>query len=83
MASRSKKAATTDEGGAEAGNAEVQEKIDAESEQGYRGFVADTTPNENYTVAGVTSGKPTPETTRRQGERIDAPVVDTGEGSDK
>lgn len=29
---------------------------------GYRGVQADTTPNENYTVAGVIAGKPTPET---------------------
>jgi hypothetical protein len=31
-------------------------------EQGFIGVAADPTPNENYTVAGVTSGKPTPET---------------------
>lgn len=29
---------------------------------GYRGVQADKTPNENYTVAGVLAGKPTPET---------------------
>lgn len=29
---------------------------------GYLGTKVDPTPNENYTVAGVTSGKPTPET---------------------
>ena len=50
------------EGVAEEGNSEVQEKIDDETEKGYRGTVPDPTPNENYTVAGVTSGKPTPET---------------------
>lgn len=33
-----------------------------ESEQGFRGEQADATPNENYTVAGVLAGKPTPET---------------------
>lgn len=37
------------------GSAKVQE-------QGFIGVTADPTPNENYTVAGVTSGKPTPET---------------------
>lgn len=41
---------------------EVQEVIDKEVEQGFRGVEVDETPNENYTVSGVTSGKPTPET---------------------
>jgi hypothetical protein len=41
---------------------EVQAKMDEEQEQGYRGTKVDPTPNENYTVAGVTSGAPTPET---------------------
>ena len=40
----------------------VQEKVDTELEQGFRGVEVDPTPNENYTVAGVTSGAPTPET---------------------
>lgn len=31
-------------------------------EQGFRGVEVDPTPNEHYTVAGVTAGKPTPET---------------------
>lgn len=34
----------------------------AEQAQGFRGIEVDPTPNENYTVAGVTSGAPTPET---------------------
>lgn len=33
-----------------------------EDEQGFRGLEVDPTPNENYTVAGVLAGKPTPET---------------------
>lgn len=41
---------------------QVQEKVDEENEQGFRGTEVDPTPNENYTVAGVTSEKPTPET---------------------
>lgn len=41
---------------------EVQAKVDKETEQGFRGIEADPTPNENYTVQGVTSGLPTPET---------------------
>lgn len=44
------------------GAAEVQAKVDAENEQGFRGARVDPTPLENYTLAGVTSGKPTPET---------------------
>ncbi|MCA1570313.1 MAG: hypothetical protein LC798_08355 [Chloroflexi bacterium] len=41
---------------------EVQKAVDEENEQGFLGTEVDPTPNENYTVAGVTSGKPTPET---------------------
>lgn len=40
----------------------VQKQADEENEKGYRGSTPDPTPNEHYTVAGVTSGKPTPET---------------------
>jgi hypothetical protein len=50
------------EGAAEEGNEEVQGKTDEAEEKGYIGTVPDPTPNENYTVEGVTSGKPTPET---------------------
>jgi hypothetical protein len=39
-----------------------QEMVDKETEQGFRGVEVDPTPNENYTLAGVTSGAPTPET---------------------
>jgi hypothetical protein len=46
----------------DSGAAEVQAKVDAENEQGFRGTRVDPTPLENYTLAGVTSGKPTPET---------------------
>ena len=49
---------------ADAGQAEVQAKFDEANEKGYFGTTPDDTPNENYTLAGVTSGKPTPETTR-------------------
>jgi hypothetical protein len=44
------------------GAGEVQEKMDEEQEKGYRGTKVDKTPNENYTVAGVTQNLPTPET---------------------
>jgi hypothetical protein len=46
----------------DSGAAEVQEKVDAENEKGFRGVRVDPTPLENYTLGGVTSGKPTPET---------------------
>lgn len=43
-------------------SAEVQAKFDAAAEKGYVGISPDPTPRENYTVAGVVAGKPTPET---------------------
>lgn len=46
------------------GAAEVQAKFDEAAEKGYFGSVPDETPNENYTLAGVTSDKPTPENQR-------------------
>jgi hypothetical protein len=51
---------TTDD----AGQAEVQARFDDANDKGYFGTTPDDTPNENYTLAGVTSGKPTPETKR-------------------
>lgn len=44
------------------GAAEVRHAMEAEQEQGFRGVEVDQTPNSAYTVAGVTSGEPTPET---------------------
>ena len=46
----------------DSGAAEVQAKVDAENELGFRGVRVDPTPLENYTLQGVVSGKPTPET---------------------
>ena len=46
----------------EAAVEKVQESVDVINEQGFYGVEVDKTPNENYTVAGVTAGKPTPET---------------------
>lgn len=46
----------------DAGEADVQAKKDAEDARGHIGEGVDPTPNENYTVAGVLAGKPTPET---------------------
>ena len=42
--------------------AAVKAAVDKDTEQGFRGANTDPTPNENYTVAGVTAGLPTPET---------------------
>lgn len=63
--SNDKKSDTTTEKSAKAKPSTVssiQAKVDQENEQGFRGIEVDPTPNENYTVAGVVSGKPTPET---------------------
>jgi hypothetical protein len=46
----------------DAGEAEVQKTMDEVEAQGFIGEEVDPTPNEHYTVEGVTSGKPTPET---------------------
>lgn len=54
----------------DAGQAEVQAKVDQENEQGFVGVKVDPTPNENYTVAGVTAGKPTPETDPKQAAAV-------------
>lgn len=48
---------------------QVQAAVDVETEQGFRGVEVDPTPNENYTVQGVTSGKPTPETDPKAAEK--------------
>jgi carbamate kinase len=61
----------------DAGQAEVQKKFDAEQEQGYRGVVPDPTPNENYSVAGVTSGAPTPETVNKGQSGVGTTVIAT------
>lgn len=45
----------------EKAEAQVQQAVDQETEQGFRGVEVDGTPNENYTVAGVVAGKPVPE----------------------
>lgn len=52
------------------GAAEVQANVDKELDQGFRGVEVDPTPNENYTVAGVTSGAPTPETDRDHARKV-------------
>lgn len=54
--------AKADAAAADPSTAEAQAKANEENAQGFRGVEVDPTPNENYTVAGVTSGAPTPET---------------------
>lgn len=48
----------------EVGADEVQARFDEANEKGFFGNVPDETPNENYTLKGVTSGAPTPENQR-------------------
>lgn len=55
---------------AEAANERVQQAMDKVTDQGFYGVEADPTPNENYTVAGVTSGAPTPETDPGQAAKV-------------
>jgi hypothetical protein len=43
---------------------ELQERVDEAERKGYLGVEADPTPDRHYTVEGVTSGLPTPETDR-------------------
>lgn len=50
--------------------AEVQRKADEDAERGFRGVEVDSTPNEAYSVAGVTSGMPTPETDEEQADKV-------------
>lgn len=45
------------------GAKEVQKKMNEINEKGYVGNVPDKTPNSAYTLHGVQSGEPTPETT--------------------
>lgn len=46
----------------DAGADTVQQEFDKANEQGFFGTEVDKTPNENYTLQGVASGAPTPET---------------------
>jgi len=46
-----------------------------EHDQGFSGVETDPTPNENYTVAGVVAGKPTPETDQKAHLEAHASVV--------
>lgn len=58
----SKRSARSDESQVKASADEVQANMDEINDKGYMGERTDPTPLENYTVAGVVAGKPTPET---------------------
>jgi hypothetical protein len=60
MAEKQTAKQNADDGGA----AQVQAVFDEANDKGYFGELADETPFDNYTLQGVTSGKPTPETER-------------------
>lgn len=62
--------ASTSDAKATPQTATTQERIDQEQKQGFRGVETDSTPNENYTVAGVTSGAPTPETDVKLAKKV-------------
>lgn len=64
MAGSQKDKTQTSSGADDPGMAEVQARFDEAEEKGYFGHTPDETPNENYTLKGVTSGKPTPENQR-------------------
>ena len=49
---------------------EAQRLADEVNAKGYIGIEADPTPNENYTLAGVLDGKPTPETDKGQAKAV-------------
>ncbi|MET9550538.1 hypothetical protein ABZY36_35335 [Streptomyces sp. NPDC006627] len=49
---------------------EIQRVTDEAEEKGYFGAAVDPTPNENYTLKGVTSGAPTPESDREYAREV-------------
>lgn len=55
----------------DAGAEQVQDAVDKELEQGFRGDKVDPTPDSAYTVAGVTKGTPTPETDDKAAAKAD------------
>jgi hypothetical protein len=69
--------AKADTAAADTSTREVQERADRETEQGFRGVEVDPTPNEAYTVAGVTKSAPTPETDDEAAEQARKAQADT------
>lgn len=55
---------------ADTSTADVQKQVDEDQARGFRGVEVDPTDNSAYTVQGVTSGAPTPETDEEQAARV-------------
>lgn len=55
----------------DAGQDQVQDAVDTETEQGFRGTKVDPTPDAAYSVAGVTGGAATPETDDKAAAKAD------------
>ena len=72
----SAKKAAADAHASDSSLAEVQKQVDKEQEQGFRGIETDPTPNENYTVAGVVAGLPTPETDKAHARTVREHLLD-------
>lgn len=62
---------------ADTSTAEVQKRMDEDQARGFRGVEVDPTDNEAYTVKGVTSGMPTPETDEGAAEAARKAQADT------
>jgi hypothetical protein len=54
-----------------AGQDQVQDAVDEETDQGFRGTKVDPTPDAAYSVAGVTKGAATPETDDKAAAKAD------------
>lgn len=74
--SRQNKQATPDDGVAQ----ELQKIVDDAEDKGFYGVPIDPTPNEHYTVDGVTSGKPTPETDADHAREVRQKLDDSARG---
>lgn len=53
-------------------------EFNADPANGYFGVKVDPTPDEHYTVDGVTSGKPTPETDLEHAEKVRTHLANDG-----
>jgi hypothetical protein len=62
---------------ADQSTADMQKRADEDTARGFRGVEVDPTPNEHYSVAGVTSGMPTPETDDGAAEEARKAQADT------
>lgn len=62
---------------------DLQDAVDQAQEQGFVGVKVDPTPDEHYTVAGVTSGKPTPETDAEANAEADAHAAEVSEAKNE